>query len=48
MNVNRSARSGGLLHIYFQFPIDQDMLCVLIRGDSNDYTQNIIFNIKRK
>ena len=48
MNVNHSARSGDILHIYFRFPIDQDMLCVLIRGDSNEYTQNIIFNIRRK
>ena len=44
---------GGIIGIYFQFFFDMTVCCVFSlesphRGDSNEYTQNTIFNIKEK
>ena len=53
MSVNRSARLGSIIRIYFRFTLHGGMLCVLIiesphRGDSNEYTQYTIIDIKIK
>ena len=52
MRVDYSARSGGLIGIYFWFFEHEGMLCVSLesphRGDSNVYTQYTIFKIKKK
>ena len=40
MRVDNSARSGGLIWLFFDF-LSQ-------RGDSNEYTQHTIFNIKKE
>ena len=52
MNVNHSAKSGGITGIYFRF-FNMNVYYVFSlesphRGDSNVYTQYIIFIIKRK
>ena len=52
MSVDYSARSGGLIWI-FSFFVNMKVCCVLSlesphRGVSNEYTQYIIFNIKKK
>ena len=33
---------------FLDFPEHEGTLCVLIRGDSNEYTQHAIINIKKK
>ena len=51
MSVDYSARSGGIIRIYFQF---NTKVCRVFslesphRGDSNEYTQYTIFNINKK
>ena len=52
MSVNHSSRSGGIIRISFRFS-NMKVCCVFSfesphRGDSNEYTQYIIFNIKKK
>ena len=52
MSANHSARSGGMIEIYFRF-FNMKVCCVFSlesphRGDSNEYTLYSIFNIKRK
>ena len=46
MSVNHSDRSGGIIGISFNFLQHEGMLCVPIRGDSNEY--NTIFNINTR
>ena len=52
MSVNHSTRSGGKIGIYFRF-FNVKVYCVFLlesphRGDSNEYIQYIIFNMKKK
>ena len=52
MSGNHSGRSGGIIGISFQF-FGMTGFCVFFLesphgGDSNEYTQYIIINIKRK
>ena len=52
MRVDYSARSGGLIEIFFYF-FNMEVCCMSSlesphRGDSNEYTQYTIFNIKKK
>ena len=52
MNVNQSARSGGIIGISSRF-LNIKVCCVFSlesphRSDSNVYTQYTIFNIKKK
>ena len=52
MSVNHSTRSGGRIGIYFRF-FNVKVYCVFLlesphRGDSNEYIQYIIFNMKKK
>ena len=52
MSVNHSARSGGIIAIFF-ISFNMKVCCVFSlesphRGDSIEYTQYTIFNIKRK
>ena len=47
--VNNSARSGGIIRIYFLFSLTRRyVVCSHHRGNSNEYAQYTIFNIKRK
>ena len=53
MSVDHSARSGGIIGIYFRFFFNMKVYCVFLlesphRGDSNVYTQYTIFIIKKK
>ena len=53
MSVNYSARSGGIIGISFRFSYNMKVFCVCSLelphgGDSKEYTQYIIFNIKKK
>ena len=53
MRVDHSTRSGGLIGVYFQFLFNIKVCCVFPlesphRGDSNEYTQYTIFNIKKE
>ena len=53
MSVKHSVRSGGITEIlFFDFLYHISMSCVSLesphRGDSNEYTQHTIINIKRK
>ena len=48
-----SARPGGIIGISFRFFFNMKVCCVFSlesphRGDSNEYTQYTIFNMKRK
>ena len=47
MCVTQSARLGGIIGISFPFSIHEGML-LPHWGDSNEYTQYTIFNIKKK
>ena len=52
MSVNHSARSGGIIGIFIYF-FNMKVCCGFSlesphRGDSNEYTQFTIFNIKKK
>ena len=52
MSVNCSARSGGIIGISFQF-FNIKVCCVFSlesphQGDSNEYTQYTIFNVKKR
>ena len=52
MRVEYSARSGGLIGIFFIF-FNMKVCCVFAlesphRGDSNEYTQYTIFNMNKK
>ena len=52
MSVNHSARSGGKKR-YFSIFCSIKVCCVFslelpYRGDSNEYTQDTIFNIKKR
>ena len=52
MRVDYSARSGGLIGIFFNF-FDMKVCCIFSlesphRGDSNEHTQYTIFNMKEK
>ena len=52
MRVDYSARSGGLIRIFFVF-FNMKVCCVFSlesphRGDSNEYTQHTIFNMNKK
>ena len=51
MSVKHSARSGGIIEISFRFFFNMKVCCVLPlesphRGNSNEYTQYTIFNLK--
>ena len=51
--VNHSARSGGIIRVFLSIFFNMKVCCVFSlesphRGDSNEYTQYIIFNIKKK
>ena len=54
MNVNHSARSGGVLGIlFFSIFFNMKVYCVYSlesphRGDSNEYTQHTVINITKK
>ena len=52
MSVYHSARSRGKIGISFRFSYDEGMFVFSLesphRGDSNEYTQHTIINIKRK
>ena len=57
MRVVYSARSGGIIGIIFPIFFNMKVCCVLCcvfslesphRGDSNEYTQHAIINIKKK
>ena len=53
MSVNHSARSGGIIGISFLIFFNMKVLCVFSlelphQGDSNEYTQQTIINIKKK
>ena len=53
MSVNNSARSGDIKGISFSIFFDIKICCVFSlesphRCDSNEYTQNTIFDIKKK
>ena len=50
MSVNHSARSGGIIRIFFSIFFNTKVCCVFPlesphRGDSNEDTQSAIFNI---
>ena len=52
MSVNHRARSGSIIEIVFIF-FNIKVCCVFLlesphRGDSNEYTQYTIFNIKKE
>ena len=52
MSVSHSARSGSITGIFSIF-FNMKVYCVFLlesphRGDSNEYTQYTIFNIKKK
>ena len=52
MRVDNSARSGGIIRISLIF-YDRKVCCVFSlesphRGDSNEYKQSTVFNIKKK
>ena len=52
MSVNHSARSGGVIGIYFRF-FNVKVCCVFLlesphRGDSNENAQYTIFDVKYK
>ena len=50
MSVNHSARSGGIIEISFRVSLTIKFAVLslesLHRGDSNEYTQHTIINIK--
>ena len=53
MSVNHSARSRGIIGISYLFSFDMKVFCMFSlelphQGDSNEYMQHTIFNIKRK
>ena len=53
MRVDYSARSGGLIGIFFFIFFKMKVYCVFSlesphRGDSNEYTQYTIFNMNKK
>ena len=53
MRVDYSARSGGLIGIFFFIFFNMKVCCMFSlesphRGDSNEYTQYTIFNMKKK
>ena len=53
MRVDYSARSGGIIGIIFRFSLTYKACCVFSlesphRGDSYEYTQYAIINIKKK
>ena len=53
MCVNHSARSDGIIGIYFSIFLNMKVCCVFSfesphRGDSNKYTQHTIITIKKK
>ena len=52
MSVSHSARSGGIIGINFRFSLTRRRVVCFIRiasfGAINEYTQNTIFNIKKK
>ena len=53
MSVNHSARSGGIIGIVCSIFFHIKVCCVFslespYRGNSNEYTQHIIINIKKK
>ena len=52
MSVKYSARSGGIIGIYFRFFFQVNVYCMFSlelphRGDSNDYTYYTTFNMKK-
>ena len=52
MNVNHNARSGSILGIFFSIFFNINVCCVFSLesphgGDSNEYTQYTLFNIKK-
>ena len=53
MGVKHSARSGGIIGLFFHVSITWKVYYVLAlesphRGDSNEYTQYTFFNMKKK
>ena len=51
MSDNHSARSGGIIGIFFSIYFSMKVCCVFSfelphRGDSNEYTQHTFINIK--
>ena len=53
MSVNHSARPRGIIGISFQYSFNVKVCCVFSLesphgGDSNEYTQYTIFNMKKK
>ena len=53
MRVDYSARSGGIIGIFFFIFFNMKVCCVFSlesphRGDSNEYAQHAIINIKKK
>ena len=53
MSVDHRARSVGIIRISFFIYLNMKVCCVFSlespqRGDSNEYTQHTIINIKRK
>ena len=53
MSVNHSARSGGIIGIFVLIFFNIKLCCVISlqlphRGNSNEYTQYTIFNVKKK
>ena len=53
MGVNHSAMTGGIIRISFFFFLQHEVCCVFTlesphRGESNEYTQPTIYNIKKK
>ena len=53
MSVNHSARSGGIIGIFFSIVFNMKVCCVFSLesphpGDSSKYTQHTIINIKEK
>ena len=53
MSVNHSAKSGGIIWIFFSIFFNMKVCCVFSlepphRGDSNEYTKHTIFNINKK
>ena len=53
MSVNHGARSGGKIGVFFSIVCNIKVYCVFSlelshRGDSNEYTQYTIFNMKKK
>ena len=50
MSVKHSGRSGGIILVFFSILLNIKVCCVFSlesphRGDSNEYSQNTIFNI---